>query len=181
MKTRHVPRIIFVFTIVSIILSLWLIAKPMVNNETIPSSTRIPTLPVPSLSQNTDSFIVRAAIPYWDQENAVSSLKKHADLIDYFSLFWYYLDDEGSIQKYNSVVEDASLITFAHDNNIQVSAVITNLPEEGTWDSSRVENIIAGEEKMTRCVGNIRSLLRRLILVARGYRFFVFSFSGRQR
>ena len=162
MKKKYVIRIIILIITVPAVLSLWLITESVVTDKTISPILRTPIVSTPPLSKKADSFIMRAAIPYWDQENAVSSMKKHTDLIDYFSLFWYYVDEEGDIQKYNSAVEDTSLITFEHDNDIQVSAVITNLPEEGSWDSDRVENIIADDEKMNKHIRDIRSLLKRL-------------------
>lgn len=106
-----------------------------------------------------DSFKIRAAIPYWDQENAFSSLKNNAELIDYISVFWYYLDSNGEIKKYRYASEDTSIISFAKKNGIKISAVITNLPEEGTWDSKRVKNVIEDIDKRARHIEEIRQLL----------------------
>ena len=111
-----------------------------------------------------ESFKVRAAIPYWDQENAVSSFMEHAPLIDYISLFWYYLGEDGGIKKYDYADEDRKIINFAHENNVKVSAVITNLPEKGSWDSERVEGVLGDADKRARHIEEIRMLLKRMNL-----------------
>lgn len=104
-------------------------------------------------------MVVRAALPYWDQENAYESFRRHVGLIDNISLFWYYLNEDGSIQKYEYADDDQSIIEFAHANGVEVSAVLTNLPEIGTWDSKRVEEVLNDEESISAHVEDIRLLL----------------------
>lgn len=106
----------------------------------------------------------RAAIPYWDQKNAFDSFRSNVDRLDYISLFWYYLSKNGQIAKYKYAVEDKSIIEFAHNNNVQVSAVITNLPEYegGTWDSRLVENVLKNQTAQSEHIEDIKKLINRL-------------------
>lgn len=109
--------------------------------------------------ENGRPLVVRAAIPYWDQENGVESFKKNADLIDTVSLFWYYLGEDGEIHKYEYAEDDQSIIDFAHENGVRVSAVLTNLPEEETWDSDRVEGVLKDEESRRKHINDIKNIL----------------------
>lgn len=108
-----------------------------------------------------DPLKIRAAIPYWDQENAYSSFEENVDKIDYVSLFWYYMDSKGNVIKYKDANEDRDIINFAHANNVKVIAVITNLPEtEGSdWDAKRVERVI-GDKSLRRT--HIQNISKKL-------------------
>ena len=68
----------------------------------------------PSSSPTSSSMKVKVSIPYWDQETAIKSFKENANVVDYISLFWYFLDNEGKIKKYKYANEDLSLINFAN-------------------------------------------------------------------
>lgn len=89
-------------------------------------------------------LIIKASIPYWDQNRAVNSFKNNADVFSYIQLFWYYMDANGDINTYKYANEDKSLIDYAHSKNIKVIPIITNLGDyEGDdWDSDRVEEVI---------------------------------------
>ncbi len=106
-------------------------------------------------------LLVKGSIPYWEQENAVSSFKENKESFDYINVFWYYLNSDGSIQKYEYANEDEELIRFAHENNVKVSAVITNLGENpDRWDSGRVENVINSSENRKNHINQIISKLK---------------------
>ncbi len=107
------------------------------------SSKMIPVNTIaPTIIKERD-FFIKGSIPYWDQENAIISFKANKNVFNYINVFWYYLNYDGSIQKYEYAKEDTELIKFAHENNIKVSAVITNLGENPEkWDSGRVEEVI---------------------------------------
>jgi len=102
-------------------------------------------------------LLVKGSIPYWDQRLAVRSFQDHVEQLDIVSLFWYYLTDDGLVRKYQYAQEDASIIRFAHDHGVQVTAVITNLPEEegSSWDSDRVERILADRETRAKHIEEI--------------------------
>jgi spore germination protein YaaH len=104
-------------------------------------------------------LVVRAAIPYWDQENAVESFKENADVIDSISLFWYYIDSDGDIVNYEYAEEDESIIEFAHEKGVKVSAVITNLPEQGTWSSKLIENVMKDRASVNKHIADIKNIL----------------------
>jgi len=112
------------------------------------------------ISQKT--FFVKGSIPYWDQENALNDFKNHVENFNYINLFWYYLGQDGMIQKYEYANEDRSIIAFAHENNVKVSAVITNLPDYSGagWNSGRVENILINDEMRQSHIQNIVNKLR---------------------
>lgn len=125
------------------------------------------TTPSPSLRLGEPAatpmpMIVRGSIPYWDQKNAVLSFTKNISAFDQIALFWYFVTAEGEIQKYRYTVEDSSIIDTAHRENIKVSVLIANLPEQGTWDSKRVEKVIGDNEKRAKHIGDIERLLSRL-------------------
>lgn len=130
----------------------------------IPSSNPTPTVTqLPTVVQK-PQFIVKGSIPYWDQESALSSFTQNVDSFDYINLFWYYLSPDGSIVKYSYAKEDKSIIDFAHDNNVKVFAVVTNLPEYdgSSWDSERVENVIAHDDTKNAHIGKMVSKLNQL-------------------
>jgi len=107
---------------------------------------------------------IRGSIPYWDQQRAFTSLRTHRNLIDHVSLFWYYLNEAGDIIRYEYAQEDRSLIDVARASHISVTIVITNLPEdEGTtWDSRRVEHVLADADLRAYHIRNIMEKLDQL-------------------
>lgn len=111
-------------------------------------------IPRNMVSKKTQVF-VKAAIPYWDQENALLSFREHIDYIDYINLFWYYVEEVGTIATYQYAKEDKEIIDFAHKHSVKVFAVITNLPEQGSWDSRRVELVIKDRSSREKHIENI--------------------------
>ncbi len=101
------------------------------------------------------------SIPYWDQPRAVAMFKKHVELFDFISVFWYRLDAQGNIVKYDYAKEDASLITFAHENDVKVLALIANLPEDDDWDPDLVERVIQSEVSRTAHINDILMLIEK--------------------
>ena len=117
--------------------------------------------PMPSPTPRLNPLQVRASIPYWDQREAFNSFSQNVGVFNHLSLFWYYLSADGSIRKYQYASEDKSIIDFAHNNNVQVTAVITNLPENGGWDSERVEYILDDRDAQSEFIREIGQLLER--------------------
>ena len=118
------------------------------------SSTKAPTARATNLK-------VFRSIPYWDQPRAIAMFKKHVDVFDVISVFWYRLNEEGGIVKYDYAKEDTSLIEFAHENDVQVLALIANLPEEDDWDPNLVGNVIGDEESRAAHIADIRTLVKK--------------------
>lgn len=120
--------------------------------------------PTPSVSDSKrlEPLKVKVSIPYWDQTKALSSFRENVDLVDYVSLFWYFLGSDGAIHKYDFAQEDLSIINFAHDNGVKVEMVITNLPEDSGWDSDRVENILKNEDLREKHIEEIIELAEKL-------------------
>ena len=101
-------------------------------------------------------------IPYWDQDNAFNSFKNNAELFNYISLFWYYLDSNEEIKKYTSVVKNEDIINFAHEKGVKVLAVVANLPdytEGGGWDPKRVSKVISTTELRKQHILDIINLI----------------------
>src|SRR3990167_6645818 len=109
-------------------------------------------------------LLVKGSSPYWDQEKALVSFKENIGIFNYVNLFWYYLSPNGDVNKYEYANEDRSIIEFAHQNNVKVSAVITNLPEYSGagWDSKRVESVISEPETRKTHIANIVAKLNEL-------------------
>lgn len=97
-------------------------------------------------AQNTEKFFVLGSIPYWDQSRAYSMFQKHIQDTDGLSLFWYRLDENGEIGTYSSASEDMSIVRSAQERGVKVLALIANLPDDGNWDSSRVQKVIGTSE-----------------------------------
>lgn len=122
----------------------------------------IPARTIPALSESlieTTHMNVFGSIPYWDQKRAVAVFKENVHVFDIISVFWYHLEKDGSIVKYKYANEDSSLITFAHDNDVKVLALIANLPEDTTWDHKRVEAAIGSPERRQAHIAAILDLV----------------------
>lgn len=107
---------------------------------------------------------VYGSIPYWDQKAAIASFKARPDLFDHVAVFWYRLKGDGSIARYPYAQEDKSLIKFAHDHQVKVLPVITNLPgedESGSWDSDRVQQVIGSEEARLKHIQELLKLVEK--------------------
>jgi spore germination protein YaaH len=96
--------------------------------------------------ENTGPLVVFGSIPYWDQARASAMFRKHAADFDAVAVYWYRLNEDGTIGKYRSALEDRSLIDFAHQNDVDVYALVANLPESGDWDEDRVNAAIGTPE-----------------------------------
>lgn len=114
-----------------------------------------------SPSTSTPPLNVIGSIPYWDQERAISVFKAHVDAFYAISLFWYRLDADGDITPYEYAHEDDSIVSFAHRNDVKVLGLIANLPEQGTWDSGRVQRVLSSEERRRAHIDAILELIER--------------------
>lgn len=113
----------------------------------------------PQPSRNEGALFVLGSIPYWDQARAYSMFQKHVDDTDALSLFWYRLDGNGNIGKYQYASEDMSIVRFAQEKGVKVLALIANLPDDGNWDSSRVQKVIDTEEARRAHIASIIELV----------------------
>lgn len=68
---------------------------------------------------------VSAWIPYWKQQEAMTVVRQHADVINTLSPFWYEVTPTGDLIIYPNG-EDASLIQFARDRGIEFIPLIAN-------------------------------------------------------
>jgi spore germination protein len=111
---------------------------------------------------------VLGAVPYWAQEEAISSFDKHIELIDYISVFWYNVGPDGDVRKYVMAAEDRALIKRAHRHGVKVLALIANLPDEeqagdgGDWDAARVGRVIGSEADRRAHIAALMDLTRRM-------------------
>ena len=111
---------------------------------------------IPKTTQKSE-FVVKGSIPYWDQESAFFTFKENVAIFSYINLFWYYLSDNGDVERYKDAIEDRSIIDFAHANNVKALAVITNLPDKqgSTWDSDLVIRVIDDKNLRSKHISNI--------------------------
>lgn len=95
-----------------------------------------------------EPLLVRAGIPYWDQEKALASFSQNIDKFDYVGFFWYYVGSNGDVVRYRNAKEDKNIIAIAQENNVKTVAVVTNLlDDEGLgWNRERVRNLINNGE-----------------------------------
>src|SRR4030042_564215 len=106
------------------------------NNENLPQAARIEVLDPTPTPTPIPKLHIKASIPYWDQQKAFSSVQKYPQAFDEVSVFWYILNPAGNqIFPYKYAKEDENMLVFFKDLSIDVSAVLTNLPEEegSTW------------------------------------------------
>lgn len=118
-------------------------------------------IPVITPYQPPKPLEIKGSIPYWDQDKAYQSFQEHISLFNYVNFFWYYMEPDGSVKKYEYADEDPGEIEFAYANGVKVSAVITNLPEYtgATWDSGRVQDVISDPEVRKKHVEEISQKL----------------------
>lgn len=102
-------------------------------------------------------------IPYWDQANAWQSFKKNVSKIDYVSVFWYRIDENGNLGSYKGAVEDKSIIEFAHKNGVLALALVANLNEtgDGTWDFQRVDKVISTKQARSKHIKDLIDLVEK--------------------
>lgn len=145
---------------IAVLLLIFAVFPKLQSNEKVnmiqPSASATPQATVK------EPLKVKVSIPYWDQQKGVKSFKENVDLINYVSLFWYFLGDDGQIHKYNYAKEDLSIISFAHENGVKVEVVITNLPENGDWDSDRVGKVLTNNDLKQKHIDEIVELSERL-------------------
>lgn len=110
-----------------------------------------------------EDFEVMAWVPYWDQENAFRSFERNSQYIDYLGFFWYKLDEDGSVKKYDNTKEDIAMLRNAQKKGVKVFATIVNLPEyyetETDWDHKRVRKAIENENARKKHIREIVSIV----------------------
>lgn len=126
-----------------------------INKPPLPTFTLTP-------SPRPKPLEVRSSIPYWDQKKAFASFSQNAGVFSHLSLFWYFLGEDGTVNKYRYANTDKNIIDIARKNNVQVTAVITNLPESGGWDSDRVEYILDDKAAREQLIQEISDLLTEM-------------------
>ena len=153
-----------ILLILSILCVIGFIVFISMKSEGQDSAKILPFSPTPTITQlptvvQKPQFIIKGSIPYWDQESAFSTFRQNFVFFSYINLFWYYVDNDGIIKKYQDAYEDKSIIDFAHAKNVKVLAVVTNLSDEegSTWDSSRVEIVIKNKTTRDKHIENIKN------------------------
>lgn len=121
-----------------------------------------PSVDRPIPTERLTALQIKSSIPYWDQQKAFESFKTNITKHNFVNLFWYYITDANTIAKYAYAVEDRSIIDLAHNNNVKVFATITNLPEEGGWDTKRVESMLRTKSSRGKHIEDIVTKLNEL-------------------
>ncbi len=122
------------------------------------------TSTITDVPQTRRPVIINGSIPYWDQVSAVESFQSHAAEVNQLALFWYYLNDQGRVTKYEYAEIDASILAHAKQNNIKTLLTITNLGEreDEDWDSVRVEQVLKDEASRKKHIDDILSIVHAL-------------------
>lgn len=156
MKSRTV-FLLFIFIVI-------LTGIAILQKETKKPAYQTTDDPVMQEEKRSQPLKIRGSIPYWDQESAAASFRQNVAAFSEVALFWYYITREGEIMKYRYAKEDKSIIDFAKQNNVKVTAVITNLPEteNSSWDSDRVAFVIEDNTRRKKHIDDIASLLEEM-------------------
>lgn len=165
MKKRHIHILNLFIVSYLIVIALIFITINILNSQSnkqviSPVVTLGPLLTTPTpFVKNT--LAIHSAIPYWEQEKAVEVFKKNVDAYNSISLFWYYVNSDLEVAPYGAAREDESIISYAHEHNIKVLALITNLPdsEDSTWSSDRVRELIETKSARTKHIDELVKLM----------------------
>lgn len=117
---------------------------------------------MPSVTQpQKHPLAIHSAIPYWEQEKAIASFKNNVEKYHSISMFWYYVNSDLEIAPYGDAYEDESIIAYAHEHNVKVLALITNLPDSAgsTWSSDRIKPLIATPQARSRHIEDLIALM----------------------
>lgn len=114
--------------------------------------------PAPTPTYHGDMQVF-GSVPYWDQARAIKVIKDNVETFDVVSVFWYRLDEDGSIVKYRDAKEDLAFVEYAQSEDIQVLALIANLPEDDDWDPDRVYAAIGDENDRAAHIASIVELV----------------------
>ena len=165
MKNKITVANIFLLVLILLLGLLYLLYKHNHHPKSLimqpaQPTTQPTTAPIPTqLSQH--PLALHTAIPYWVQDEAFASFSKNVSKFEYVSLFWYFVSSDQEVLKYTDAKEDTSIIDFAHQHNIKVFALITNLPEsEGSdWDSDRIRPILASPKTRAKHINDLVNLV----------------------
>ena len=137
-----------------------------------PDAASVPPQPPAGATVGAPAAPLRAAdapalfgwIPYWDQDAAFASFQAHAELFTDLGLFWYHIDFQGRVQPYQGAVEDRALIDVAHEHNVRVMAVVSNLADsEGVGlDACRVVAMLNSFDARAAHIDALVNLTRRM-------------------
>jgi spore germination protein YaaH len=156
-------KVIAIFAFIAILLPIFLVDFYLkIRTKTVSKPFSETKQVLPKLNSAKFDPSVIGWIPYWDQNKAFASFRKNVGLFDYISLFWYRLDESGSILTYETAFEDQATINFAHENGVKVLAVVANLPdytEGGDWDWRRVDGVIKSPETRKIHVSDLLALV----------------------
>lgn len=92
---------------------------------------------------------VAAWVPYWKQQEAMTVVRQHADIITTLSPFWYEVTPTGGLIVYPNG-EDTSLIQFARDHGIDLIPLIAN-----SFNSQLASSVLNDSAIRQRHVTNI--------------------------
>lgn len=171
MKKKHFHIITLFIVSYLVVIGLIFIAITVFNMSSS-KNNNIPTIdytvsfapPTPSaIPVSKSPLAIHSAIPYWEQTKAVATFKEHVANYNSISMFWYYVNSDLEVAPYGDANEDESIITYAHEHNVKVLALVTNLPDaEGTtWSSDRIRPLIETKEARTKHIQDLIDLMEK--------------------
>lgn len=90
-----------------------------------------------------DVPLVVGAVPYWDRENALETIRRCPRCVDVASPWSYSVAADGSVTPppHLTVADDASLATWLRQNDIDMVPSIANTTD-GSWDHATVAAVL---------------------------------------
>jgi len=116
----------------------------------------------PQSTQRSDEPIVLVWVPFWDQQVAMQSYDENSEAISHVSLFWYYLTENGDIEKYRYADTDPAVVRQIQKNGDKALALVANLPDldpgdpKGNWNDALVRKVL--KKKKSRA-NHVRKLV----------------------
>ncbi len=121
------------------------------------SGSTPPAAPVPGPGEpETPTAVskqVAVYLPYWDMENAFSSLQANADKISVAHPVWYYPNSAGGIEQFTGAGNGA-IINFSRSNNIKIIPSLNN-----ECNPTAIEQVLSDSGKTATHIQNIISLV----------------------
>jgi len=116
--------------------------------------------PDPSIVGAGWSPLVVGAVPYWDEDEARSSLETRSDHIDVASPWSYAVASDGSVQLQPDLQASGEKASAAHSHDLGIKVIPTVAnTTAGLWDSATVSTVINNPDLRRAHVQSIMSLI----------------------
>lgn len=129
--------------------------KPSSGSSSSAGTT--PSAPVPGPSEpETPAAVskqVAVYLPYWDMDNAFSSMQTNVDKISVAHPVWYYPNSSGGIEQFSGA-GNGTIINYSRSNNIKIIPSFNN-----ECSPTAIEQVLSDSGKTSAHIQNILSLV----------------------